>query len=97
MQIMFLVFGLITILVGILVILFLPDSPVKSRLTVGEKTIAIARLRGDTTGIENKTFKPAQFWEALFDKHLWLIFLLTTAINIPNAAVSVFQAAIIQG
>ncbi|KIX95093.1 uncharacterized protein Z520_09009 [Fonsecaea multimorphosa CBS 102226] len=96
-QVMFLVFGLLTILVGILVIVFLPDSPMKSHLTVEEKAIAVARLRGDTTGVENKTFKPGQFWEALFDTHLWLIFLITTAINIPNAAVSVFQAAIIEG
>lgn len=94
---MFLTFGVITIVVGILLLLYLPDNPMSSRLTDREKRIAVARLRGDTTGIENKTFKPSQFIEALKDPRLWLICVITTAINIPNAAVSVFQAAIIRG
>lgn len=94
---MFLVFGLVTIAVGILLLLFLPDNPMTSRLGNRQKAIAVIRLRNDTTGIENKTFKPSQFFEALRDPHTWLICLLTTAINIPNAAVSTFQATIIQG
>jgi sugar phosphate permease len=94
---MFLVFGLITILVGILVLVVLPDSPMMSRMTSREKTIAIARLKGDTTGVENKMFKSTQLVEALTDSHMWLICLITTSINIPNAAVSVFQATIIKG
>jgi sugar phosphate permease len=96
-QIMFLVFGLITILTGILVILFLPDNPMTSRLSDREKMIAVSRLRVDTTGVENKLFKPAQFHETLRDRHVWLICIITTAINIPNAAVSTFQASIIKG
>lgn len=96
-KIMFLTFGLITIVTGLLLLLYLPDNPMTSRLTDREKSIAVARLRGDTTGIENKTFKPSQFVEALKDPRLWLMSLITTAINIPNAAVSVFQATIILG
>ncbi|KAL7796320.1 major facilitator superfamily domain-containing protein [Trichoderma afarasin] len=96
-QIMFLAFGLVTIAVGILLLIFLPDNPMTSRLSNSQKAIAVIRLRNDTTGIENKTFKPSQFFEALRDPHTWLICLLTTAINIPNAAVSTFQATIIQG
>ncbi|KAL7904995.1 major facilitator superfamily domain-containing protein [Trichoderma velutinum] len=96
-QIMFLVFGVVTVAVGILLLMFLPDNPMTSRLSNREKAIAVIRLRDDTTGIENKTFKRSQFFEALRDPHTWLICLLTTAINIPNAAVSTFQATIIQG
>jgi sugar phosphate permease len=94
---MFLVFGLLTIVTGILLLFFLPDNPISSPLTEKEKLIVVERLRGDTTGIENKTFKPRQLFEALTDIHLWLICIITTAINIPNAAVSTFQAVIIRG
>jgi sugar phosphate permease len=53
-QIMFLVVGLITIAIGIIVVIFLPDNPMKSRLTNEEKIWAVERLRGNQTGIENK-------------------------------------------
>ncbi|KAL7928218.1 major facilitator superfamily domain-containing protein [Trichoderma chlorosporum] len=96
-QIMFLVFGIITIAVGILLLLFLLDNPMASRLSNRKKAIAIARLRDDTTGIENKMFNSSQCLEALRDPYTWLICLLITATNIPNAAVSTFQATIIQG
>ena len=53
-QIMFLVVGLITVGVGILVVFFLPDNPMKSRLTHEEKVWAVERLRVNQTGIENE-------------------------------------------
>ncbi|KAH8891611.1 MFS general substrate transporter [Thozetella sp. PMI_491] len=96
-QIMFLCFGLITIFFGILVVLYLPDNPMSCHLTQRERVVAVIRLKEDTTGIENKVFKPAQLWELLRDPHAWLMCAMTVAINIPNAAVSTFQAGIIQG
>lgn len=96
-QIMFLIFGLITIVVGILVVFYLPDSPMKSRLTREEKIWAIERLRENQTGIENKHFKFAQFKECFSDPQTWLIAFITVTANIPNGAVSSFQATIIKG
>lgn len=61
-QIMFLVFGLITIVVGALVILFLPNNPMTSRLSRDEKIWAIQRLRENQTGIENKHLKLHRHW-----------------------------------
>lgn len=49
-QIMFLVVGLVTCMVGILVVLLLPDNPMKSRLSHEQKVWAIERLRGNQTG-----------------------------------------------
>ncbi|KAI0004772.1 allantoate permease [Xylariaceae sp. FL0662B] len=96
-QIMFLLFGLITIAVGILTMVFLPDSPMKSRLTREEKIWAIERLRENQTGIENKHFKAHQVWECFRDPQTWLIALITVTSNIPNGAVSSYQATIIKG
>ncbi|EGD88685.2 uncharacterized protein TERG_04931 [Trichophyton rubrum CBS 118892] len=66
-QVMFLIFGLITIFTGILVVLFLPDNPMASRLTEAEKVYAIERLRENQTGVENKHFKIKQFKEVFED------------------------------
>ncbi|KAI1637110.1 allantoate permease [Biscogniauxia mediterranea] len=96
-QIMFLLFGLITVVVGILVVLFLPDSPMSSRLTHEEKIWAIERVRKNQTGIENKHFKLTQAWECFRDPQTWLLAFITITSSIPNGAVSSYQATIIKG
>ncbi|KAI1773655.1 allantoate permease [Hypoxylon cercidicola] len=96
-QIMFLLFGLITIAVGILVVIFMPDNPMSSRLSREEKIWAIERLRENQTGIENKHFKFSQMKECFCDPQTWLIAFITITGNIPNGAVSSFQATIIKG
>ncbi|KAI5919310.1 allantoate permease [Camillea tinctor] len=96
-QIMFLLFGLITIVVGVLVVLFLPDSPMSSRLTREEKIWAIERVRENQTGIENKHFKLKHVRECFRDPQTWLIAFITITSSIPNGAVSSYQATIIKG
>jgi sugar phosphate permease len=93
---MFLIFGLLTIAVGILIFLFFPDNPMTSRLSHEEKIMPIERIRENMTGIENKSFKIAQMFETLLDPHVWLICLITIGFNVPNGAVGTFQAAIIK-
>lgn len=96
-QVMFLVFGLITMAVGALAMYVVPDSPMRSRfLTRDEKVWAVERLRGNKTGIENKHFKAYQAWECLRDPQTWLISLVTISGTVPNGAVSSYQATIIK-
>jgi sugar phosphate permease len=47
-QIMFLVFRLIMIVVGICVVFFLPDNPIASRLSQAERLHAIERVSNKT-------------------------------------------------
>ena len=91
-QIMFLVIGLITVFVGAIVILLLPDNPMSSRLSHSEKVMAVERLRENNTGIENKHFKFYQVRECLTDPQVWLLFFIITSASIPNGAVSSFQS-----
>jgi predicted MFS family arabinose efflux permease len=95
-QIMFLVIGLLTVAVGITVIFLLPDNPMSSRLSHDEKIWAVERLRGNQTGIENKHFKLSQAIECFKDPQTWLLALITIASNVPNGAVSSYQATIIK-
>jgi hypothetical protein len=97
-QILFLVVGLITISVGLAVLWFLPDSPMRCTfLTRDEKMWTIERLRANQTGIENKTVKPEQILECFTDPQTWLLSLTMISSNVPNGAVSSFQATIIRG
>ncbi|GKT57962.1 allantoate permease [Colletotrichum tofieldiae] len=97
-QIMFLICGLITIAIGVTVILVLPDNPMSARfLSQEEKIWAIERLRENQTGVENKHFKWPQFIECFTDPQTYLLALITISSNVPNGAVSSFQATIIKG
>ncbi|RMY01428.1 hypothetical protein D0868_08494 [Hortaea werneckii] len=87
--------GLITICVGVVVILLLPDNPMSSRLSHAEKVAAVERLRENQTGIENKHFKPSQVLQLAKDPQAWLLALITTAASIPNGAVGSFQSILI--
>jgi predicted MFS family arabinose efflux permease len=94
---MFLVVGLTTCMVGILVFFLLPDNPMSCRLTHEEKVWAVERLRENQTGIENKHIKPAQIWECFMDPQTWLLSLITILSNIPNGALSTYSSTIIKG
>lgn len=94
-QILFLLYGLVTIVVGICVILFLPDNPMKSRLSDTEKVFIINRIRGNETGIENKHLKWSQVKEVFLDIRSWIIAVIVISTNVPNGAVSSFQSIII--
>jgi hypothetical protein len=48
--------------------------------------MAVERLRGNQTGVENKEFKWYQVREAFKDVKLYLFFLLGTVGNIPNVS-----------
>ena len=97
-QIMFLVIGLVTISMGAVVILFLPDNPMSARaLSHAEKVAAVERLRENQTGVENKHFKSYQVAQCLTDPQTWLLSLTMISSNVPNGAVSSFQATIIRG
>ena len=89
---MFLIFGLITIAVGICIFIFLPDNPMTSRLTHAEKVLAIERLRENRNGIENKHFKWRQSIEVFKDPQTYQVAIVVTAMDVPNAAVSSFTA-----
>jgi MFS family permease len=94
-QVMFLCVGLLTISVGIVVIILMPDNPMSSRLTHAEKIMAVERLRENNTGIENKHFKPYQFFATFKDPQVYLLAYITTAASIPNGAVGSFQSVLI--
>jgi MFS transporter, ACS family, allantoate permease len=75
---MYLLTGGLAIVVGIFVIIWMPDSPLHAVfLSQKERIIAVERIRDDQGGMENKIIKKHQVVEALMDVKSWLIVLLT--------------------
>ena len=68
------VYGGITVLWGVIIWLFCPDSPMKAKfLSAVEKDGVLLRIAGNDTGVENKQWKKDQIIEALTDIRTWLI------------------------
>ena len=66
--------GIVTFLFGIVFFFFFPDSPTSARfLSVEERALAVERIKVNQAGVENKTWKKAQFIEALFDLKVWIM------------------------
>ncbi|KAI0637783.1 MFS general substrate transporter [Trametes polyzona] len=96
-KIIYILLGGLAVLVGISVVLWLPDSPVRARLlTTEERIAALERVRDDQGGMENKQLKKDQVIEALTDVRTWLIAATTLMTSIPNGALSNFSNIIIK-
>lgn len=94
----FVIFGTITAVWGVYLLIFIPDSPASARfLTPHEKVIAIKRVAGNRTGTKNTVFKQEQVREAFRDPKLYILFVAGIAAQIPNGVVSNFSSIIISG
>ncbi|KAJ5761993.1 Major facilitator superfamily domain general substrate transporter [Penicillium nucicola] len=97
-RLLFFVFGPATILWGIILLVFLPDSPLKDGFMKGkQRFIAISRVKGNMTGIENKIFKWYQVREAFLDYKTYALFLFYLCSNVPLGGLSTFAAQIVSG
>ncbi|GKT83070.1 major facilitator superfamily transporter [Colletotrichum tofieldiae] len=84
-RILFLFWGAVTVCWGVLMLVFLPGSPLTTKfLSEKERAMVIGRVKANGTGVENKTFKWTQFREAMTDLKTWLLFLFAVASNTPN-------------
>lgn len=73
-QWLFIIFGIMTFLWGILMLFRLPDSPTNaSFLTEDERTIATERLQANQTGYKNNHIDRGQMAEAFTDIKTWLL------------------------
>ncbi|WWC98037.1 hypothetical protein V866_004926 [Kwoniella sp. B9012] len=94
----FVVFGSFTSLWGIIILLFLPDSPASARfLNKDQKVVAIKRVAENRTGTKNTKFKWEQVGEAFKDPKTYCLFLASVAAQIPNGVVTNFSSIIISG
>jgi sugar phosphate permease len=81
-RIMFIVLGVLTILVGIFTIVFMPDNPMSvTWLTEAEKRSAIEHVAVNQTGIQNRHFKLSHLKELAFDLQIWLLVVLTILVS----------------
>ncbi|CAL5867356.1 uncharacterized protein PFLUO_LOCUS1572 [Penicillium psychrofluorescens] len=96
-QIIFLFFGLITVGLSLVILIYMPDSPIKSKfLQEEDKLVAIERLRMNQQGFESDKWKWDHVKEACLDVKSWIWFALMFSISIPSGGISTFGPLIIE-
>lgn len=95
-RIFYIAIGALTIVVGLLVAIFLPDSPVKAkRFTDAEKVAALLRVKDNQSGTQNSRIKRDQVFETFKDPRVWLVCLATLLSSIPNGGLSNFSSILL--
>ncbi|CRG85298.1 putative transporter C417,10 [Talaromyces islandicus] len=97
-QIIFLFFGVLTVAFSVVILIFMPDSPLDTKFLKGEdKLVAVERLRLNQQGIKNDIWKWDHVKEAVFDPKTWLWFAMLFSISVPSGGISTFGPLIIKG
>lgn len=95
---MMLLCGGLTIIWGVVMMVFLPsDITTARRFSVTEKAALIARSKTNLTGVYSRTIKTSQIWEALIDAQVWMLFFFVLLNEIINGGFSSFGKLIVKG
>lgn len=97
-QALFLTYGCISVLWGIFVIWYMPDSPMRAKcFSEEDKHLMVERLRSNQTGIQNKQFRAYQMWEAFRDPQLWCYCAVQIFTTLPTSGLGAFAGIIMTG
>lgn len=78
--------GLVTVVAGFLVFIFLPDSPVKARrFTDAEKVATLLRVKDNQSGTQNAKIKTNQLRLVFRDPGVWLVAVSVVMLSVPTA------------
>ncbi|KAM0470669.1 hypothetical protein ACHAP7_009467 [Fusarium lateritium] len=94
----FMTCGGMTVVWGLVLLFFLPDSIMTARqFTLEERALLIGRSRLARTGVLNKNIKWNQIREAFIDPQVWLLVLFILLNEIINGGIANFGKLIIKG
>lgn len=94
-QWLFIIFGLITLVWAVVLLIFLPDTPDKARfLDEQQRTQAVDRIRSNQTGMKDNHFKWDQVREVVQDPNVLLLMVYQLTFSIPNGAHTTVRRAV---
>lgn len=87
-RIMFLAIGISTVLLGVVIILVVPDTPMQAWfLSDDEKVNILEHVKTNQSGISNTRFLPYQLKEGLLDFQLWCMFMVILLVSLGRSKV----------
>lgn len=95
-QLLFTLLGCITVVWGLFVMFWLPDSPMRAKCWSKEDRVLIAeRVRANETGIQNKQFKWHQAMEGFTDPTVWAVTFISFTNGLPTGGLGAFSNIIL--
>ncbi|KAF2969770.1 hypothetical protein GQX73_g3851 [Xylaria multiplex] len=95
-QWLFLSYGIISIFFGVFVFVYMPDSPMRAKcFTEEDKRLMVERVRDNQTGLQNRTFKKEQVYDALTDPQTWCYAGIQLTTTLPTSGLGSFANIII--
>ena len=97
-QAIFIAYGCFSILWGVVVLIWMPDSPMRAKcFTEDDKRLMLERVRTNQTGVQNKVFRKEQMIEGLLDPQTWCYCLIAICTTLPTSGLGAFANIIITG
>ncbi|KAG2420366.1 hypothetical protein HFD88_005167 [Aspergillus terreus] len=97
-QALFLTYGCLSVLWGLFVIWWMPDSPMRAKcFSEEDKHLMVERVRSNQTGLQNKTFRGYQMLEAFKDPQMYCYCAIQVFTTLPTSGLGAFANIIIKG
>ena len=97
-QALFITYGSFSVIFGILIIIYMPDSPMRAKcFSEEDKKLMVERVRDNRTGIQNKKFRRYQVIEAFRDPQTWCYCGIQVFTTLPTSGLGTFANIIIKG
>ena len=95
-QALFIAYGCISVLWGVFVLFWMPDSPMRAKcFSEEDKKLMVERVRSNQTGMQNRKFRKDQMIEALCDPQTWAYCLIAICTTLPTSGLGAFANIII--
>lgn len=95
-QALFISYGSFSILWGIFVLIYMPDSPMRAKcFSEEDKHLLVERVRSNQTGLQNRVFRKYQVVEALTDPQVWCYCAIMVGTTLPTSGLGAFASIII--
>ena len=97
-QWLFLSYAIISVIFGVFVGWWMPDSPMRAKcFSEEDKRLMVERVRDNQTGIQNRTFKKEQVIEAFKDPQTWCYAGIQLCTTFPTSGLGAFANVVIKG
>ncbi|OAQ60344.1 allantoate permease [Pochonia chlamydosporia 170] len=95
-RVMFIVLGAITVLIGLCVILFIPDTPMQAKwLSDTEKVALLKHVSVNQTGVQNTKFRAMEIIEGILDPQIWLMVLSVSLMTVASGVITTYSVRLI--
>ncbi|KAK4493709.1 hypothetical protein PRZ48_014894 [Zasmidium cellare] len=96
-RIMFLTLGILSIVLGVVTWLLLPDTPMNARfLTDAEKAAVLQHVAVNKTGVSSHKFDWSQATAALTDPQIWLLTIGNAVVSIGAGILGIYGVSLIR-